>query len=869
MDVNLSKQAASLGINTSQAVIKSPIDVGQNLHVAALQEQVNYEEDEFWPRPKTQITKWDKYCPYQLLVVKTVPNIAGVPEAGVSYQPYLDWRYTLPLPPDSFSISSPFAIDLSITLNGAMEQHNGSPIRTIMLRGTTGFSPGRVSGGDRSGTGALSQLERIFGGTISNIKSAVSSLNQAGQALTNSAPAAYNVYQEANYDINSSISDSILAQSTGFYQMALLRDFFDCYMAKKKINDAEAQTLRLAVAIWKEDQVFLVTPITFDATKDSSSPLEYHYTLVFKAWKRIMLDVRDASNDTNFLAPPIRRSPNLIAAAINTLTAARKAVQRIGTLKQAVLGDIDYVFKPFHDTILLGKDLLGSTLSLAEIPLAIKQRISINVLELKNNAPQLWNQITSSQTWDPAYKALKYSIDDSTHFQDLPAGTRSSSVTQAHSEGRAASTTSAGIKPRRIALKDLPDELSSQIPLSALNLGADVKKDILNDLNRVRKLRRKDFEDYANTVRNTADKIAFLVGAGDPTYAETYGIDVAPIKTAPTTSDWDSLKALDNSVAILQQFAATADGEPDQGPTLLERFGGLAAASGIAWKQPISKFAIPFPYGATLENLASTYLKNPNRYMEIVALNGLRAPYVDEVGYALPILVNGKDKTVVVNANNDLFVGKTVWLSSQAANRIQYTIESIQLLNGVATLKLNDTVDQYKTNDAAVLEGFLTGTICSRNLIWIPSDITPVDTESVVTKDIPGVDTTDPMVSIGGVDFLLGGDNDLVLVDGDLRYAIGLANIVQWVKTVFSIEKGELIQHKELGVPLSIGLSLADFSAQDTLNTIKAQLSSDPMFSRIDKISVIQKGPAVDIQIQAVVAGTSYPMPLNYGLKLS
>jgi hypothetical protein len=657
----------------------------------------------------------------------------------------------------------------------------------------------------------------------------------------------------------------MLVDTSGFKQIALLRDFLESYVSIKKKNTDLGKSLRLAVAIWKENQVFLVTPLAFNVTKDAGSPFEYKYSLDFKAWKRIELE---SGNLQEVSVAPIRKSPNLIARAINTLTNARKAVQKIGTLRQAVLGDIDYVMTPFHDTILLCKDTLGTALSVLDIPLAVKQRVTINIQELKFNSNVFWNQLTSSQTTDHVSKALKYTIDDNSHLQDMPVGNRAMNVGQG--SNRATTASAAGIKARTgLALKDIPDALAEQIPVSVLRLDANTKSDILNDVDRVRKLRRKDFDDYAARVRAMSDKIAFLVGAGDPIYSEVYGIDLQPIKSETTQEDWDSLNSLNDAVVVLQQFAATADGEPDQSVTTLERFGGLAVSSGIAWRQPVSKFAVPFPYGATVESLASLYLGDINRFMEIVALNGLRAPYVDEVGYQLPLLVNGKDKTIVVNANNDLYVGKTIWISSTAANRVQFTIESIQTLSGISNIQLSDTVDSYKVADNAVLESFLSGTICSRNLVWIPSDVDPLDPDSVVTKDIPGVDVADPMVSIGGVDLLLGQNDDLVLVDGDLRYAIGLANIVQWVKIVMSIEKGELPHHKEIGLPLSVGLSLADFSAQDLLTAVKQQLTQDSTFSRIDKISVVQKGNAVSIDIGAVVAGTSQPLPLNYGMKLS
>jgi hypothetical protein len=194
---------------------------------------------------------------------------------------------------------------------------------------------------------------------------------------------------------------------------------------------------------------------------------------------------------------------------------------------------------------------------------------------------------------------------------------------------------------------------------------------------------------------------------------------------------------------------------------------------------------------------------------------------------------------------------------------VRYTV------GNVSTVKTNTTLDDYRLADNTCLEAFQTGTVCSRNLIWIPSDVEPLELDSVITKDILGVDTTDPMVSIGGVDLLLGADNDFALVDGELRYAVGLANIVQWVRTIMLMHQGELLQHKTIGLPLSIGLSLADFAAQDVVDAIKSQLSQDRTFSRIDKIQVVQNGAAVDISIQALVAGTSAPLPLSYGMKLS
>jgi hypothetical protein len=498
-----------------------------------------------------------------------------------------------------------------------------------------------------------------------------------------------------------------------------------------------------------------------------------------------------------------------------------------------------------------------------EVPLAVRQRVAINISELKFSSSELWDSITSSETWDPSIKALKYSIDKTNHIQDMPVGYRSSSV----SSSRVQSGNIYGSSSQSLRLSDLPDSLAEALPIQSLSLPADAIRDINKDLERVRKLTRKDFEQHTLTLQSLSDRISFLLGAGDPTYAETYNV---PVQSDHITStvDWNVLSALDDSISIMQQFAATADGSPTQGSTILDVFGDLAISSGIAWTKPVSKFAVPVPYGTTLEVLSSTYLGNPNRWMEIAALNGLREPYVDEIGYTLPLLSNGQGNTIVVSYNSDLFVGKTIWITSTATNKIKATIEGISVIGGSATLKLSENVSAYLVSNSATIEAFLSGTTNSRYQIWIPSDRDPLNEEDVIKKDIQNIDVTDPMVGICGVDVLLDSAGDLVVSNGDIIIVSGINNVMQWVSTVFGIKQGELLQHPSVGLPIEVGMSLADFSAQDLLKAIKKMLQNDATFSRIDKIKVTQREGVASIDISAVVTGTFQPLPLSYKMPL-
>jgi hypothetical protein len=826
--------------------ISTPVSMDQNLGLAAENNHDFGLEDSFWPRVDVDPAKWDKYCPYQLIIVE-----ASEDQGKTSYQPYKGWQYTLPLPPESLSIDTPFAIQLTPTLGGFIEEHNGAPLRMIQIRGTTGFLPLRSSPDRLEGSKASKEAAAIFGGTVTVANNARSDYSSLQSAFSNTGPTASNVYAEA--DFSSSSSEKSLMMTSGFVQISLLRNFLEAYAAIKKTP--RGSSLRLAVAIWKEDQVYLVTPMGFGVSKDASSPMEYRYNLSFKAWKRIKLE---AGGYAKLQPKPIRRDPNQIARAINTLTAARRMVQNIGALKQGLLGDVDYVFRPLHDVILLGKDILGTTLTLAEIPLAVRQRVTINVMELQYEYPDLYNEYVANLPKSGV--ALNKFTTASSKILDMPEGYRHSSVIEQH--GKARNTSS-----NKLSLTDIPPGLAEKLPLQSLRLPQDALNDIKRDLDRVRNLTRKDFENYFNTMQNVVNKVTALLGAGDADFNATYGISVNSTHT-PTKSDWDTIIALTEAVEVIQQFAATADGGPDDTATLLERYGDLATASGVAWTQPVSKFSVPYPYSFTLEQLANQYLGNPDRWMEIAAMNGLRAPYIDEVGYTLSLKVNAVGEQVIVDAHTDLFIGKYVWLGSNVLNKVKAQIQEIKALGATMALSLDVDATGYLVADQAYIECFLTGTINSRNQIWIPSQLDPVDADDVITKDIPGIDSTDPMTGVGGVDILLDSNNDIVMENGDIKLVSGMSNIVQWVRILLGLQKTELLQHPSLGLGLEVGMSLADFDPEITLKGIKEMLSQDSTFSSIDKIKIVQNGANASIDIGATVTGTTQPLPLSYGVRL-
>jgi hypothetical protein len=298
--------------------------------------------------------------------------------------------------------------------------------------------------------------------------------------------------------------------------------------------------------------------------------------------------------------------------------------------------------------------------------------------------------------------------------------------------------------------------------------------------------------------------------------------------------------------------------------TTVDYIAGYAAATGIAFQNPVSKFAVPFPYDTTLEQLALKYLGDPNRWLEIAAINGLREPYIDEVGFQQPLLDNGASNYVIVDDVTNLRIRQAVWVGSTAVAREKRHIMNIEKLDGnfKITLDGDNTLSKYTLAADAFIRAYLPDTVNSMQSIYIPSNSPGVTTDELTR--IPGIDIFDPLLKAGGVDLLLNSTGDLVITkDGDCKLAFGLQGIEQRVKLTLLSPRGSLIQHPTFGFPVKSGQSISDMSAEQMAESIRSMFGNDPVFNNLNNIKVAVKGPSAYISMGLTVFGASNPIDVN------
>lgn len=806
------------------------------------------QNDAFWTHAASiDSARWNASFPYQLLLVKK--NDTG-------YVADPDWIFTLPISPESISISMPFAINGTVTLTGYHEEHGGAPIRMISFSGTTGVMP-------LKGSAAIKITESlgdaIFGGTINNASRIKSAATDLRDDLTGSTTATNSLKEAELPDI---------IKASGYYQFRLLQQWFENYAAFKKTKAGRDH--RMALAMWKDESIYLVTPQAFNVSRNAQSPLEYPYQMAFKAWRRVQLNGNAPA--ANAFAP-VTRSPSKLGRLLKAIDDARRVLETLRDTISAVSGDLDHaLFEPLRELCLFAKDLLGVPLSLIDIPIQIIRDAKyaiITAISLKQAASGI------SEAYNNGNAELTRQINEIAALgQNMSlTNTKNAMLAQQKQDKAIASayavtpdTTSPGNDPFNNPHASYP--IFRMIQLGSVNFTPALTRAVLNERTRIRGLTRLDFEQRRDVLVQLAADFADAVGAGHTSYNSTFSRSNKTAARTPTNTDFQAMFAMNRVVMELNRLAAS--GEVDRFKiSSINYMAGLASRAGIAFQVPKSKYAVPFMYGSTIEQMSTRYLGDPDRWIEIVALNGLRAPYVDEVGFNLPLLTNGRGNEIIVSDASHLFVGQQIWISSTTTARsIRHITKIKALTTSQATITVDGDADleRFSTLASASMHAFLPDTVNSMMSLYIPSDKEPGQ-EDYQTKAIPGIDQFNPLLEAGGFDLLLTEDGDLAITpDGDCLLAVGLQNVIQSARTRISVRQGDLNRHPQYGLPIRVGESTADMDAQTLLNAVKNLFRDDPSIQGVKAISVKKAGATTSIAMQLQVTGISEFVPVSFSL---
>lgn len=788
-----------------------------------------------------------KIYPYSFSIIEEKQEFAGPfssAKNAVVKKSVVVKEIFLPLPPSSFVMDIPSATQLTVTLNGIVEESNGAPLRNISISGSTGVVNKSSSIYNESAVNSTSQKD--FLNTVADYAIRYGGLNNTVNAIQNVSETVENAVQRVSRSIGGNginfyplnTEDDKIANVTGFYWFHSLLRFFEYYLHIKKSK--QGKNFRLGFNIYKDKQFFFVTINNFRWQKIPGS-VEYNYSINLTAWKK---NTSPSGVDASTIGSlPNSSKFNLFDTVRNVITNARLTVSSLQDVIYAVNQDI---YENFYSVVnqinLLVKDLSGQPLSASDFP-----------SDLSSGAGSLGlgDAVSGSikENWDQFGPIINKISNNNYSFSSQSSS--SSPLYDLENKSSKNNNLQKNILPPDFKKNPYKyTEVLDQIQIDSLNLNEKSLNAINDKVQKAREITVYDLIKYRQKIQS---------------FSETFS-SVASKDKILTPRDILISSELNNVILSIDQLINYLKNQPKNSSNdYYSYYVDYAVSNGLDLTKANSKFFVPFPVDATLESLALQYLGDSGRWLEIAALNGLKAPYIDEEGFTKQLKANGSQSTILLSDRENLYIGQVLDISSDTMSTQKIKITEITefsktefLISFEGELKLSD----YKIIDNAKVRGYLPNTVNSSMLIAIPSQSAPVNQNQVNLG--PGLDQLNSVAQLSKVDFLLTDQGDIALLpNGDIKKASGFTNLSQAAKIKLFTAQGSMLHRPDFGNPLQTGMSVAKFNAKQYLVQLNKMFGQDERFTGILLSNINVKGPSVDVNLLIGTRNTGVNLPVT------
>jgi hypothetical protein len=872
----------------------------------------------FFPFLVIKPDRWDELFPYRLMVVDITNNQIVSGTSGGLVPPQItvrqgtdiavvdfekgpstnSWIFTLPISPNQLTITDQFAISTTPTLRGIIEEHNGVKFKLISASGSVGVWPYRANLTSPPSTPTV--LQSLFGGTIEALGSVVQSVNSVINTATGNSAANKPTSIRPEVSVNG-------PSSTGYWMALQLQQFLEQYAEAKK--DPKNASWRLVFDIPKQNQSFIVTPMQYNWQQNAAKPMEYLYSLQFKAWRRIDLD--QPSQRAPSTVQPI--SPGILQRLLSTIALARATCSSSLNLIGAVRSDVETPLTVLRQTALFIKDLMGVGIAAADLPSNIikdySSSIAQSVVVLKdsirsissdpqvradvdaivNALKQIEGLSLSAVTSNPSVVSKNPTPVIANGIPGTPGVTLSGGQSNAGSRGQLG--TNASVNLLLGPINDIFNNpqahlaLLSLIPVSSLKLNNAQRKYIVTLTQQASQTTVAQLKQYRSVIQTLSLQLSNSFGTGNSFYSQIYGQPAPTPRIQPVTLDeyailqtlYDAMQGYDILTATTQVddnitglAVSTIPGSTTttgSGVSSVDYVASLAATSQIPFQTPTSKILAPVPFGKSIEGIAQKYLGDAQRWLEIATLNNLRDPYIDENGFKYPLLSNATGRQITIESDDNLYIGQRIILMSTTQVPSARTVLDIDQLSETSFLITLDglaNIDNFVLADSAYLQAYLPGTVNSQQKIFIPSDVPVTKGANIIA---PPSTTSDPLTGLSKVDWLLTETGDIAVNNyGDFRVASGITNIVQALMIKFSTFQGTVLTHPTFGLNVRVGSSVSDVDLQNLYNAVNNMIKQDPRFLQIEQFQIVVNGPTLTLNVAVSMPNQTGVFPISYNL---
>ena len=794
--------------------------------------------------------RWNELHQYSFSI-----NVAG--KDGKT-PPKANKDFPLQLAPQSISISTPFAISAVATNAGILEENNGVVFRTISISGTTGLYPLREVAKPVAQGSSGSFKSSLTSGTASAVKTA-----------TAATP-------------SNQKNAKIQLEDTGYYQFWALNNFLVDYAEQKKKKDGTLK--RLVFNCPKDNISYVCTPVAFNMSRNAGNPLLYNYSITLRSW--------DVTTDTGTADPAFKGMPNKAnkgetKKALKRMTEARNVITKNKDKVKASTSSIADLLSKYSNGVMKIKDWVQEARRISDMPEVFKNNV-FNTFKY-NKVP--WNEITNDLINKRKINSIMNPFVDTRGHGDsgggkgtklgnavaggiLPQGIQvlNGQGSRTNPDGSTPAAINETVNPAAIQIinqiADTP-ELSDEISIDQLGkYSPSMQKQIDDKIYQMDNITPGEIRDIATQFKVVSDNYAYSAGMMDATYAKTYGLRIPLESEMREPTEQDILLAVSIEEARDALLTTLASGDlyvnEERNPM---NSANDALEDDDKISTPSSAFPVPVNRGATLEDIAIQYLGDATRSREIVLLNDLKSPFIDEIGFDLNIY-NCSGRSFIVKDTSKLAIRQSIRITGVLMPVSRRRIMNIEPLGGnefKITVDGQPDLNQYDSGKYPKLLARLPGTVGTGDVLIMPSD-EPADDQSLL-RSTGLTERLSYAEKIFKVDCALHPiTSDLVVSSsGDIARSYGYQNAIQAIKMTIETERKELFLHPDYGISAQIGRVINTELYKEITERIRSAIIKDPRFNNAT-VSIKKDGTAVRISVEVIGSNGTGRIPLEFEL---
>jgi hypothetical protein len=364
------------------------------------------------------------------------------------------------------------------------------------------------------------------------------------------------------------------------------------------------------------------------------------------------------------------------------------------------------------------------------------------------------------------------------------------------------------------------------------------------------------------------DTLTATIGKDDSTINALLGLPVIARQRAPNDNDYQEMDTILSLVDFIDGIIFDLRKQSKSKPNLLNTFNNTVT-NGVRFKDNyLSAIAVPFQL--SLEDMAKRFLGNTNKWFEIVEINNLQAPYVDNVGTKVKFLSPATLKSIRVTSSirAKISIGTRVKIGSTFGVEQSRTVEKIiDNRDGTMTLDLSGQAISLKFADSPFMRYYAPSTVNEESMILIPVDIAspalnPNFNKSGQFKNL------DSALAAFGVDFKRDETSGDLIIDkqGNFELVGGMDAIRQAVLYILKTRQGALENHPEYGVPVQQGSRFSGIREDGLIiaEAVRQSLVQDGRFSFVAITGIDITPNSASINLLVSLPGANNLIPLGF-----